>query len=82
MFPGTSAHLHREGQFFPAGPHAQWDSCTVGTEQRDDGRGDALKTQEPHLNEQLLFHLKIFHLSKKIKAFRQSTKYFDVQQIK
>lgn len=46
------------------------------------GGGDGLKTQEPHLNEQLLFHLKIFHLSKKIKAIRQSTKYFDMQQIK
>lgn len=74
-------YLRREVQFFPADLHFRWDNCTVKTQKLSQLGEFYFKVKHPDSNEQLLFNLKIFHLSKNLRTTRQATKYFDMKQI-
>jgi hypothetical protein len=61
------AYLHHEAPSFPAGPHARWDNCTVKHRNLVIWGECHFKIHSPYSSEQPLFHLKILHLSKKVK---------------
>lgn len=79
LYPSkTLTYLHREERFFPEDLRVQWDNCTVKTQKLS---WESFKVKQLDSDEQLLFNLKIFHLSKNLSTTRQATKYFDMKQI-